>query len=126
MDDVDKGGMRDGKVTVNLNEEATVTLTPLGLQVLLASDAYVRPGTKAGEPFREQLWELMRVFGPHMHNGADTLFERNAVTFDRWEGREEVRPFTDSTGAQLEAVSEVVDGSMRLREVRYAQPKVKA
>ncbi len=78
--------------SMNINETVIVTLTEAGqaaLKQLMANEdthggCYAHPHAikSNGEPHTWQLWELMRVFGPSMDNGGDTLFEGNAITFD--------------------------------------------
>lgn len=74
-----------GEGAVNLNDHVKVKLTERGRRVWLSywrqiggSDKWARDKV-ADNSLTEQLWQVMAIFGEHMCNGGDQLFERNEV-----------------------------------------------
>lgn len=67
-----------GTVDFNINKNVTVVLTEDGKSILKKAygDLY-----DVDKPVEIQLWTLMSVFGPHMHNGAVSFFENNRIFF---------------------------------------------
>ena len=73
----------------NINEEVKVKLTARGREIWWAYTEANRPfdPTRAVLQMKEdvegwstwQLWELMRIFGPHMFNGCIIPFEDNVI-----------------------------------------------
>ena len=83
-------------MTVNLNQHCRVRLTKHGRKILIASWRYdpvrtlgdavrdcniCHPGWLDGET-RFILWDLMRIFGPHMAIGGALVFRRNKVIIE--------------------------------------------
>jgi len=66
-------------VRININEIVLVQLTPHGTQILEGAGrtVFFQPN-RFGER-RFQLWELMEIFGPHMHNGMNQIFVENTI-----------------------------------------------
>ena len=76
--------MTETRIPFNLNNCALVKLTPNGRKIWLD---YWRPysggkeeqmlddATDAEGYFREQLWAIMQVFGPHIRMGCNPPFE---------------------------------------------------
>lgn len=70
---------------MNINEQCTVVLTRAGARIAntrwdagrRAFPGYDFPIYLAGDELTLSLWEWAELFGPHLHAGADTLFERN-------------------------------------------------
>lgn len=72
---------------VNLNDGVEVTLTTLGAEIyndrpfgklklaFLGEVGTAGPGQTMGM----QLWELMQIFGPHLHIGGGAVFENNTI-----------------------------------------------
>ena len=71
------------EITVNTNAMATVTLTPLGME-LLRSYFFIDPEKFCGlngNILEMPLWQLMQIFGSHMRNGNNEVpFEDNEIT----------------------------------------------
>lgn len=70
-------------IVVNINVQATVTLTPFGLQILEREFSnipgasnyldVIYPNRRTTGIIRTQLWEIMRVFGSHLDMGVREL-----------------------------------------------------
>mgnify|MGYP001571599369 CR=1 FL=1 len=58
---------------MNLNDKVRVRLTKAGARVAALANEDPRQDVW-------QLWELMMVFGPKMHNGSEQFFELNEIT----------------------------------------------
>ena len=80
------GGM-EGDVDFNINDNVSVRLTTLGLKTLLNSGndpMYKFNFDKDSMTLDVSLWQLMQVFGPHIHMGMiGTLFEDNAISIEK-------------------------------------------
>ena len=74
---------KEREITVNTNAMATVTLTPLGME-LLRSYFFIDPKNFCvldGNTLKMPLWQLMQIFGSHMQNGNNEVpFEDNEIT----------------------------------------------
>lgn len=72
--------------SINLNQYATVRLTKRGREVL---DTYNQQFPRKvwlqvpeSGVMREQIWQLMQIFGAHMALGFDSLFEGCCMEVD--------------------------------------------
>lgn len=71
---------------LNINDTVTVTLTEAGIVALekhykdLPSEGLVKYHHIEKNLYRFQIWELMRIFGKHMEQGAVQYFEDNRIT----------------------------------------------
>lgn len=80
---------------INLNSEIEVKLTSYGVKI--ATDHYIKlmDGTsgntrevigdklesiKFHRAIKDELWDIMNVFGHEMHNGGPDIFEGNNIT----------------------------------------------
>ena len=77
-----KSEMND--ICVNINDAITVTLTEEGVGVL--NEYYrgrrqklIKYHHKGGDIYKFQIWELMAIFGRHMHMGAVQFFKDNEI-----------------------------------------------
>lgn len=73
-------------VKVNINVQVRVTLSPFGKTILAADDmAHMRiVRIKDVDQHECALWELMRIFGRHMHMGMTEMpFVGNVVEINR-------------------------------------------
>ena len=81
-------------VTVNINDQVYVTLTPEGERILQAeyekniiqvrnvfknARELVEKQHKSGDRYCFSLWELCSIFGPHLYNGCKIPFEKNLL-----------------------------------------------
>lgn len=75
---------------INLNQTCNVILTAHGAEVY---NEYFRElhatcklieltNLKAGDELSLQLWELMKIFGKHLYNGAENCFANNDISFN--------------------------------------------
>lgn len=84
-------------VDININEIVKVRLTDAGKKHLEKYFNKIKENLKNqhgvtlkredfreidGEIFRCQLWELMHIFGPQCHMGADTMFVDNKININ--------------------------------------------
>lgn len=54
-------------MTINLNEQVSFELTPVGAKILnVYEDTSIR---KAGDRVKLQLWSFANIFGPHLQIG---------------------------------------------------------
>lgn len=65
---------------ININDSVRVKLLPAGIAILKKSDQGWRLTHGINKPTpdgwsRWQLWDLMSVFGPHIHMGFEVPFE---------------------------------------------------
>lgn len=66
-------------MTINLNDMVRVTLTPAGVQLLAEWRRALRLGPASGIEWTGMMWELMSIWGPAMHCGADTPFVESRI-----------------------------------------------
>ena len=78
-------------VEFNLNEMVRIKLTEKALQIHrqdfddfvretgLKDMFYLPPLMDKDGWHKEQLWQLMRLYGPHMYNGGPVLFEKLTI-----------------------------------------------
>lgn len=75
---------------INLNQQCDVILTTHGAEVY---NEYFRElhatcklieltNLKAEDELSLQLWELMKIFGKHLYNGAENCFANNDISFN--------------------------------------------
>lgn len=75
---------------INLNQSCNVILTAHGAEVyneyfceLHATCKLIELTNKqAGDELSLQLWELMKIFGKHLYNGAENCFANNDISFN--------------------------------------------
>lgn len=76
------------KATINLNDQFTVILTASGAKMRNDYYAWMRDFypdvapklSNAGDALTEPLWELMRIFGPHISAGMPEVpFMKNSM-----------------------------------------------
>lgn len=71
---------------LNINDTVTVTLTEAGIAALekhykdLLFEGLVKYHHIEKNLYRFQIWELMRIFGKYMEQGAVQYFEDNRIT----------------------------------------------
>lgn len=70
------------KISVNMNDECSVRLTPSGIDVLMKNDtvSYQYNFDQKTRILKQQLWVLMQIFGPSLYNGSNH-FEYNEIVF---------------------------------------------
>jgi len=75
------------KININLNEQFTVILTEEGAKIYNEfNDQFLflnesPKQLKEGDKLKDELWSLMQIFGPKLHNGCEIPFELNQITF---------------------------------------------
>lgn len=83
-------------VDFNINEKVRVKLTPYGSSVYgsyiesidyagqedLLGYAHEKAKPDANGYNQFQMWQLMAIFGEHMYNGAENVFEKNIIEID--------------------------------------------
>lgn len=79
------GWVASVNVPLNTNSEFAATLTEEGARVyntyyLQYPDHARPPEVEAGSTVRQELWQLMRIFGAHMYNGGPNMFDKNVIT----------------------------------------------
>lgn len=76
---------------VNLNDYAEVVLTDVGARIWNEYEKgfakYAIPGweprlKKEGDTLKQQLWSLMKIYGPHIHLGGAVPFELCKMTIE--------------------------------------------
>lgn len=70
--------------SIHINHVVAVTLTALGATIFNAYYTDIpkknRPVEKRkGDTFTAPLWEVMSIFGPHIHHGSEPTFEPNSI-----------------------------------------------
>ena len=70
-------------VKININDYTKVKFTEIGMAIFKNSIYYsqeIYPDLNS--EIRIPLWYLMAIFGPHIHCGSPTYFEKNIINFE--------------------------------------------
>lgn len=67
-------------MTINLNDNVTVSLTEFGKEVLKDYHKNLGSTVSPTQVLSMPLWELAQIFGPHLYNGAPKMvFSENLI-----------------------------------------------